>query len=468
MKNGKNHSRSSGSSRTASAASSASASTSVTVPAPDTKLTATPERDELVYDWNRPDVRRPFISQPFFLVDESLRDGVQSPSVVDPTIEDKLKILQLMEDLGIGRVDIGLPGAGKRAYDDVLRLARYIVENKLKIKPYCAARTVQADIAPIADVMQKTGLTIEAYTFIGSSPIRQYAENWDLAHLLKTSTAAIEFCNQEGVPNCFVTEDTTRSHPRTLDPLFRSAIDHGTHSLVLCDTVGHATPDGTAGLVRWTRGLLRGVGAEHVRVEWHGHNDRGLAVTNALFALEAGADGVHGCALGIGERVGNAAIDQLLLNLRLLGAYDHDLSHLVEYVQTVSRAVHVPIPKNYPLSGEDAFRTATGVHAAAIVKAQRLGDTWLADRVYSGVPAGEFGKRQTLEIGHMSGMSNVVCWLGEHGIETDELLAQAILQRAKTSDRVLTEAEVLRVVNQFQANKGGGTGGKRGNKPVRA
>jgi len=400
----------------------------------------------LIFDWNLGDPVEPFLKRPFFLVDESLRDGVQSPSVTDPGIEDKLRMLQLMDDLGIGRVDIGLPGAGKRAYDDVVRLARYIKDNRLRIRPNCAARTLQADIAPIADVQQKVGLEIEAYTFIGSSPIRQYAESWDLDHLLRVSTAAIDFCAKEGVPNCFVTEDTTRSHPRALDALFRAAIAHGTRSLVLCDTVGHATPDGAARLVGWTRGLLAGIGAGSVRVEWHGHNDRGLAVINALAALRAGADGVHGCALGIGERVGNAAIDQLLLNLRLLGAYPHDLSRLVEYVQLVSKAVHVPIPKNYPLSGEDAFRTATGVHAAAIVKARKMGDTWLADRVYSGVPAEGFGKRQTLEIGHMSGMSNVVYWLEERGFEPDEALARSILAKAKTFDRVLLEAEVFEVI----------------------
>jgi 2-isopropylmalate synthase len=323
----------------------------------------------------------------------------------------------------------------------------------MKLQVATAARTLVPDIAPVADVQQKTGVPIICYTFIGSSPIRQYAEGWDLDHLLKTATAAIDFCVKEKVSNYFVTEDTTRSHPKALDRLFRNAIDHGTDAIVLCDTVGHATPEGASRLVRWARGLLKGVGAEHVKIEWHGHNDRGLAVINSLAALEAGADGAHGCALGIGERVGNAAMDQLLLNLRLLGAWPHDLSKLVEYVHTVSRAVQVPVPRNYPLSGEDAFRTATGVHAAAIVKAQKMGDSWLADRVYSGVPAGEFGKRQTLEIGHMSGMSNVLCWLGEHGIDADEVLARAILAKAKGSDRVLTEAEVFDIIRAAKPTK---------------
>jgi 2-isopropylmalate synthase len=415
----------------------------------ETKAGTKAVREELIYDWNQSDMGpEPFVTHPFIVCDESLRDGVQSPSVVDPTIEDKLKILQLMEDLGIQRADIGLPGAGKRAYDDVLALAKYIGDNKLKLEPFCAGRTLAADIAPMVDIQQKTGVPIIAYTFIGSSPIRLFAEGWDLDHLMKTSIAAIDFCVKEGIQNYFVTEDTTRSHPKALDRLLRTAIDHGAAGLVLCDTVGHATPDGAARLMKWARNLRESMGAMHVKLEWHGHNDRGLAVINSLAALKAGADGIHGCALGIGERVGNAATDQLLLNLRLLGAYDHDLSKLVEYVQTVGRAVHVPIPKNYPLSGEDAFRTATGVHAAAIVKALKLNDSWLADRVYSGVPAGEFGKRQTLEIGHMSGMSNVLCWLSERGIEADKEVSEAILTKAKAGDRVLTEAEVLQVIAQ--------------------
>jgi 2-isopropylmalate synthase len=403
---------------------------------------------ELIHDWNGGEPRDPLLTRarPFYLVDESLRDGVQSPSVTDPSLEDKLRMVQLMDDLGIGQVDIGLPGAGKRAYDHVVGIARYIKDNKLRIRPNCAARTVVADIAPIADVQQKTGLAIEAYTFIGSSPIRQYAESWDLDHILRVSGTAIDFCVKEGLVNCFVTEDTTRSNPRTLEALFGAAVAHGSRGLVLCDTVGHSTPEGAARLVGWTRDLLTGLGHADLRVEWHGHNDRGLALINAIAALRAGADGVHGCALGIGERSGNTAIDLLLLNLQLLGAYPRDLSRLVDYVELVSRAVHVPIPRNYPLSGEDAFRTATGVHAAAIVKARRMGDSWLADRVYSGVPAAGFGKRQLLEIGHMSGLSNVLSWLEDHGLPLDDTLAGTILARAKTFDRVLVEAEVFEII----------------------
>jgi 2-isopropylmalate synthase len=298
-------------------------------------------------------------------------------------------------------------------------------------------------------VTQKVGIPIEVCTFIGSSPIRQYAEHWDVDHILKTSEEAITFAIKQDLPVSYVTEDTTRSRPDHLDRLFRHAISLGVTRLVLCDTVGHATPDGIWNLIDWTKSLLRGMGADHVKVDWHGHNDRGLGVTNAIYALEAGADRVHGTCLGIGERVGNAAMDQILVNLKLLGVIENDLTHLLRYCREVSRACHWPIPKNYPVVGEDAFRTATGVHAAAIVKAFDKNDNWLADRVYSGVPAGQFGKEQEIEIGPMSGMSNVRFWLKRRRFEYDEGLGKAIIARAKSSNRVLLEEEVLETIRDY-------------------
>ncbi len=404
------------------------------------------EEASIIFDWNELQ-SPPKPAQPFDLDDETLRDGVQSPSVTDPPLEDKLDLLEHMEAIGVRSADIGLPGAGQRAFEDVVAQARHIQKRKLKIEPNCAARTVLADIQPVAEAMQKSGQKIVLYTFIGSSPIRQWAEQWDIDFILRTSTEAIEFGIKQGLQVAYVTEDTTRASPQNLDLLFRNAIDCGATRLVLCDTVGHATPAGTRALVEWTLGLIAGTGAE-VKIDWHGHNDRGLAVTNAIAALQAGVHRVHACGLGIGERVGNTSMDLLLLNLKLMGWIDHDLSGLVGYVRKVSAACQFPIPRNYPLSGADAFRTATGVHAAAIIKAKTRGNDWLADRVYSGVPAGDFGKQQEIEIGHMSGMSNVKYWLGLRGIPLTDELCKAILDRAKSSPSTLTEEEILAVVER--------------------
>jgi len=405
---------------------------------------------DYVFDWNHLKKVAPLSSKPFEILDETLRDGIQSPSVTDPGIDEKIELLHLMESLGIGAADLGLPGAGERQQGDVEVLVKEIDSAGLKIKPNCAARTMVRDIRPIVEVVQKTGIPIEVYAFIGSSPIRLFAEDWSVDTLLRHVDESISFAVKEGLDVCLVTEDTTRSRPDVLDPLFRRAIDLGVKRLCLCDTVGHATPDGINNLFDWTKSLLRGYGAEHIQLDWHGHNDRGLGVANAIIAIEAGADRVHGTGLGVGERVGNSAIDQILLNLKLLGEWEPDLSNLLLYCQAVSRACHVDIPYNYPMAGSDAFRTGTGVHAAAIIKSVKKGDQWLADRVYSGVPAGVFGRHQEIEVGHMSGLSNVYYWLESRRIPYTEELVQDIFSKAKSTNRTLSKEEIMSVVRKHE------------------
>lgn len=406
-------------------------------------------RENLIHDWNQSE-SAPRRFGPFDLLDESLRDGLQSPSVADPSIEDKLRIIELIAELGIKAADLGLPCAGPRAFADVLALVEHIRDRKLPVQAAAAGRTVVSDMEPIAEIQQKAGIPVMAYAFIGSSPIRQFAEGWTLERMRQTSVDAISFARKEGVEVTYVTEDTTRSSPETLRELFLAAIEHGASRLCVCDTVGHATPEGVRRLIAFTQEVIAESGAE-VKIDWHGHNDRGLAVINSLVALEAGADRVHGTAAGIGERVGNTAIDQLLVNLKLDGIIDWDLTKLVEFVQTVAKATKVEIPINYPLVGDDAFRTATGVHAAAIIKAKRRNDEWLADRVYSAVPAAAFGKGQTIDVGPMSGMSNVLFWLEQQKEPADEELGRFILERAKSSSRTLSEAEMYEAIRAYRA-----------------
>ncbi|HSS02334.1 MAG TPA: 2-isopropylmalate synthase, partial [Kofleriaceae bacterium] len=337
---------------------------------------------------------------------------------------------------------------GKRAIDDCTTIARFMKDHRLRVKPCCAARTHLNDVQAVVDISQKVGIEIEIMCFIGSSPIRQYAEDWDLPRLMHLSADAIDLGRRYNLPVSYVTEDTTRSRPNVLTRLFTNAVEHGAHRLTICDTVGHATPDGIRNLLKFTRNVLEGIGAPDVGIDWHGHNDRGLGVVNSVFAIEYGADRIHGTALGIGERVGNAALDQILLNMKLLGELpDHDLSKLVEWCHVASRATHVAIHPQYPLAGSDAFRTATGVHAAAIIKAERKGDAWLADRIYSGVPAGMFGKEQSIEIGHYSGESNVVYWLKKRGYEPTKERVAAVLAAAKRGNRVLDDDEIVAVID---------------------
>jgi isopropylmalate/homocitrate/citramalate synthase len=404
------------------------------------------EKGELIYDWNREGRVEPTQRRVEF-DDETLRDGLQSPSVIDPPIEKKIEILHLMDSIGIDSADIGLPGAGPRAVADVTRLAKEIADCKLDIRPNCAARTVRADIEPIIEISQKIGMPIEACTFIGSSPIRQYAEGWSLEMMLTATEDAVKFAVSHGLSVMYVTEDTTRAHPDTIRALYRAAIEAGATRVCVCDTVGHATPDGTQALIRYMKSVIEEMKlADEIKIDWHGHQDRGLGIINSIAAYEAGADRLHGTALGIGERVGNTPMDQLLVNLQLMGYIDRDLTNLPRYCETVSESTGVPIPITYPMVGRDAFRTATGVHAAAVIKAYRKGDDWLADMVYSGVPAKMLNREQMIEIGPMSGKSNVVFWLERHGIEPTAERVDKVFNHAKQSTTVLTDQEVMSIV----------------------
>jgi 2-isopropylmalate synthase len=400
---------------------------------------------ELIYDWNQMDAAKLRPTGPVLLNDETLRDGLQSPSVRDPSISEKIEILHLMEALGINSLDMGLPGAGPRAVADCEALAREIVRNKMKIRANCAARTHENDIRPIAEIVQRTGLNIQAATFIGSSPIRRYTEGWTDDFLLETTEKAVKFAVSLGLDSMYVTEDTSRCDPAMVKRLYSTAINCGARAIVICDTAGHATPMGAFALVRFVLEEVVKPSGEKIRVDWHGHCDRGLAIANSMAALVAGAECVHACAIGIGERVGNTQMDQMLVNLKLMGISpwaEQDLTKLKEYCQAVSKATGVPIPANYPVVGEDAFRTATGVHAAALIKAYKKNDVELANAVYSGVPSQMFGLEQIIDIGPMSGKSNVLFWLERHGVPATDDAVDRIYQRAKASNHTLSETEI--------------------------
>jgi 2-isopropylmalate synthase len=422
--------------------------------APDVYGTTSPSDSiseaDVIYDWNvlggSPAPRYRTVD----FHDETLRDGLQCPSVTDPPIEAKMEILRLIDRAGVHTSDIGLPGAGPRAVSDVTILTELIRDEKLSIKPTAAARTHPADIKPIIEISEKTGVPIEVMAFLGASPIRLYAEGWDEDLLEKRTRTAIRMIKAAGLPANFVTEDTTRSQPTTLRRLLVAAIEEGADRFTVCDTVGHATPTGVFNLIHFTRDIIRSMGAD-TQIDWHGHDDRGFGLVNALVAIEAGVDRVHGCVLGVGERVGNTPLDLLLVNLKLYGAIDNNLDSLAELVDLVSEQCEVPIPVSYPVFGADAFRTGTGVHAAAVIKAMRKGHDWLADAVYSGVPARWFGRQQEIEIGHMAGDSNIVFWLESRGLPTDPSLIQAIRQVAKAGSRLLANDEVMDIVTGWSA-----------------
>jgi isopropylmalate/homocitrate/citramalate synthase len=395
----------------------------------------------LIYDWNHDSVAEGPSKPVAMLDDETLRDGLQSPSVRNPTIDEKIGILHHMDALGIDTADIGLPGAGPKVARDVERLARAIADGRLTIAANCAARTMVADIRPIAEIQQRTGVPIECGAFIGSSPIRQFAEGWTLDFLQKTTEDAIAFAVKEGITVMYVTEDTTRADPESLRRLFTTAIRAGAKRLCVADTVGHATPNGAKAVVRFVKALVAELGVD-VGIDWHGHRDRGFGLASSIAALEAGATRLHGAALGIGERCGNTSIDLLMVNLVMMGYRNNDLTSLPAYAEAVANACDVRIAPNYPVIGADAFRTATGVHAAAVVKAFRKGDRALMDAVYAAVPASLVGRHQEIEVGPMSGKSNVIFWLESRGLPATEEIVDRIFAAAKASNRTLTHEQV--------------------------
>lgn len=399
---------------------------------------------ELIYDWNLVDApEKP--KQRIMVTDETLRDGLQSPSVIQPEIQDKVYLLYLMNDLGVDAADLGLCGSGEKFKYHVTVLAREIVNQKMPIQPQSAARSIVSDITPIVDVSEDVGVPIEAAIFVGTSPIRQYAEGWDINFLLKQTEESVSFAVKHGIPVMFVTEDTIRAQPETLRQVYTTAIRAGAHRICAADTVGHITPHGVHNLITFLRKVVDEVNPE-VGIDWHGHRDRGLDIINSLAAIEAGADRVHACGLGIGERSGNTPMELLLVNLNLLGWADRNLTKLPEYCEVIAEKCGAVIPFNYPVVGADSFRTATGVHAAAIEKALSKNDNWLAEHVYCGVPSSMVGREHTIEIGPLSGEHNVRFFLRKNKIEENPAYVKKVLEVAKRSNRLLTDDDVRRIV----------------------
>lgn len=410
----------------------------------------------LIYDWNtiEYDLQRNPANHPHdvWFDDETLRDGLQSPSARNPTIEEKIELLTYMERLGLQKVDLGLPGAGPFHREHISAMLSHINEHSFNIRPGAAVRTLMSDIEPLVEMQAQHEMEIQASAFLGTSPIRQFTEGWTMEKLMSTMEKAVSFAVENDVPVMFVTEDTTRSKPEDVKMIYQRAMELGVRRICVCDTCGHVTPNGVKKLLHFIdEEVIKDAGYHRsdIEVNWHGHQDRGLGVANNIAAVEAGADVIHGTALGVGERAGNAPLDQTLVNLKLMGVIDNDLSLLDEYVRKANEYIEVPLPRNYPVFGNDAFETGTGVHASAVIKAMRKGDDWLADRVYSGVPAGDFGLKQIIRIGHMSGRSNIIWWLEQNGIDADENLVQHLFEVAKQQKRNMLDSEIFDAITAF-------------------
>jgi len=419
------------------------------------------DRSLVPHDWNTAGETAAFdwAAARVTIQDETLRDGAQGASVTDPPIADKRAFLHRIAGLGIQSVDLGFPASGPRAAADVVALAREVAAARLPLAATCAARTILEDVWPIAAATQASGVPIEVATFIGTSPIRQAVEGWTLDDICRRVETVVAGAVRAGHAVMFVAEDSTRATPDMLLAIGRTAIAAGAARICLCDTVGHATPAGAARLTAFVRDAIIGPVGGAIGLDWHGHRDRALGLANALAAIEAGADRIHATALGIGERVGNVAMESLLLNLYLLGAdggaWGERLDALPAYAAHAAAAYGVPIPPGQPVVGPDAFTTATGVHAAAILKARAQGDAWRAELVYSAYAPAVVGRTHRVAISPFSGASNVRWWLSDRGLDADDdALVAEILRAAKASIRALTESEILAIVGSLAHRTG--------------
>jgi 2-isopropylmalate synthase len=405
-----------------------------------------PAADDLVYDWNRGNRLSARPKRTVRFDDETLRDGLQSPSVQNPRLHDKIALLHAMASVGIDSADVGMPGAGDRVACEAEALCREIVVAGLEVRPNCAARTLDSDIVPVLEIQQRVGIPVEVALFVGSSPIRLEVERWSLDDILRRVETSIATAKTHDAPVLFVTEDTTRSRPEDVRSLFLAAARSGADRVCIADTAGHATPFTVVRVVRFVRRVLVEAGFRDVGVDWHGHNDRGLAVANALSAAWAGAGRLHATALGVGERVGNPPMEQVLVNAALEGWAAPQLTEVGAYVELAAKVLGLSVFPLAPVVGRDAFRTATGVHASAILKARSVGDEGLVDLVYSAVPASWLGRAQEIDIGPMSGAANARYWLAAHGYHADPRTVARILAAAKRADAILSDDALHAIV----------------------
>jgi 2-isopropylmalate synthase len=403
--------------------------------------------NEFWFNWNNIQIDWPLPkkSPTWEFFDETLRDGIQAPYIATPSLDSKFQLIDHMALAGIRCADFGFPGSGPAAAAQCRKIAAYIAASGYEISQGYAGRSHSSDIDAICTLAQSVGVSVDAYIFIGASPIRQRIENWDLDSIVTRIRSAARACEHGDVEFVLVLEDTTRCTPDALERIYDTALDLGVRRITLCDTVGASRPHGTKALIGWSARYFTEHG-HSVGFEWHGHNDRGLGLINSLTALAAGCERVHGTVLGVGERAGNTSIDQLIVNSHLDGRAEHDLIALRQYCEYASNALGVSIPNNYPAMGRDVFTTSAGVHASAILKAHEKSDLFGKDSIYSSVPASKLGREQEVLIDSSSGASNVRYWLTIRGLQADETAIQHVLDAAKTRSFPLNDDEIGKIL----------------------
>lgn len=378
------------------------------------------------------------------LLDQTLRDGLQSPSVRQPSLAVKCALLEVMAEVGVTRVDVGMPASSPRVWEDAAQLVRRIDDQKLRLTPLVSGRMSEVDLEAIVGLCEGVGHPVASYLFFPTSAIRARAEGWSDREVEQRIAEVLGRGHALGLPLCFVAEDASRTEPERLLRYVSVALDRGASRICLCDTTGALMPGGAARLVELTREHLLRHHAGSVGLDWHGHDDRGLGLATALAAYEAGVDVVHATALGEGERAGNTALELLVANWVLGKLLPSEcLAAVGRYTTAMADALGINISPKHPVVGRDAFRTATGVHARAIQKAALCGESELADLVYTSIPASVLGRSQEICVGACSGHANARHWLHQHGVLLTPELTDRLLAFAKTSDHVLSDDELF-------------------------
>lgn len=391
----------------------------------------------LIHEWGGYD----FGNRPITVFDTTLRDGLQSAQIRRlPQISEKIAFLTACHEVGIDAIEIGFPIASSSHKQDLIALAKHAKNNKYPMLLSCLSRTIVSDVEAIVDVSQKAGTEMTVNLLVGSSKIRHFVENWTLGGIKKWIEDCICIAYTNNLPVEFVTEDTTRSEKETLKFLYSIAINKGVKRIWIADTVGEATPSASKNITTFFKKKI--IGRKKIGLDWHGHDDKGLGVANALAALEAGADRIQATALGIGERAGNTAMEQIIINLQLAHAGHYNLKKLSDYSRLASEMIGVPIRDNYPGIGALVHATAAGMHAAAIVKARRLKRKDLEGVVYSPFHPEMFGRDIEILIGPMSGNANVEWNLEKLGLKKDKTIIAKILTMAKSENRFIGIEEI--------------------------
>lgn len=397
-----------------------------------------PDTREILFTWNE---RRLPEQVAVEIEDDTLRDGLQASFIRKPTVEEKAELIELSAEIGARHVVLGFPASSPAEFSDSRRLLSVIADCRLPMTPWFLGRALRADMEPILRLRDIFGGDVGAAFFIGTSPMRRYVEQWDFGLMVKRITDTMEYLQQAGLPFSFSIEDASRTPPAEVETMVEAAVRYSAFSIALCDTVGESTPEGVRRLVEFTKAITKRHGSG-LKILWHGHNDRGLALANSIAAIEAGADIIGGAFLGIGERTGNTALEQVIMYLHQNKVGTFDVKGLIPYVRKLAMATDFPVPVNAPLVGPQAFATCTGTHSAAVLKAAELG-TDFEDYVFSSIPASELGAMQDIGVGPTSGMANARYVLEKGNMASSEEIASELLAFAKRQQRLLHEDEIV-------------------------